>query len=146
MDRCLPRAELVPLDFRYGDEDSNIAIFVGQDVERTHLQDRVYVESRLRVPQAPFLNRGHDLFTEWSPLDGTIARGRGPDRLLSFGSILPLYGIIITIGLSSQPPSQNFDAHPTDRGRLRRFVLPDIMRESNVPSGLPGSTRGGAPR
>jgi hypothetical protein len=34
--------EVVPLDFRYEDEDYNIAVCVDEDVNRTCLQDRLY--------------------------------------------------------------------------------------------------------
>ena len=37
-----PNAEVVPLDFRYEDEDYNIAVFVDEDVDRACLQDRLY--------------------------------------------------------------------------------------------------------
>jgi hypothetical protein len=35
-------AEVIPLTFRYEDEDYNIAVFVDEDVDHTCLQDRLY--------------------------------------------------------------------------------------------------------
>jgi len=37
-----PTAEVVPLDFRYDDEDYNIAVFVGKGTDRKRLQDRLF--------------------------------------------------------------------------------------------------------
>jgi len=37
-----PDAEVMPLDFRYEDEDYNIAVFVDEGVDRACLQDRLY--------------------------------------------------------------------------------------------------------
>lgn len=35
-------AEIVPLDFYYEDEDYNIAVFVGESIDRAALQDDLY--------------------------------------------------------------------------------------------------------
>jgi hypothetical protein len=37
-----PGVEVLPLSFRYEDEDYNIAVFVPEDVDRQALQDRLY--------------------------------------------------------------------------------------------------------
>ena len=37
-----PGAEVIPLAFRYEDQDYNIAVFVHEDVDRQALQDRLY--------------------------------------------------------------------------------------------------------
>ena len=37
-----PNAEVIPLDFRYEDEDYNIAVFVDEGVDRASLQDCLY--------------------------------------------------------------------------------------------------------
>ena len=37
-----PDTEVMPLDFRYEDEDYNIAVFVDEGVDRVCLQDRLY--------------------------------------------------------------------------------------------------------
>lgn len=43
IEAVVPRStEIVPLDFRYEDEDYNIAVFVDEEVDRTCLQDRLY--------------------------------------------------------------------------------------------------------
>jgi hypothetical protein len=40
---ALPRgAEVVPLSFRYDDEDYNLAVFAPEEVDRAALQDRLY--------------------------------------------------------------------------------------------------------